>query len=284
MLAPQVPVEWKASLAAPMTIPLWNRQHLSPLAIEKPRTTHEFKLHRGWAIVLETMRLQASLETETLQSTVPCLPSLLETDVKHLSAAILCGLFIAAPLSVSAQDIDIDALMADIEQRSGQYEQLIGILQGTDANRALAAFDAMVASGNATMTEVAINTGLLATDSRLRARALWEALSRKDSMTTTVDTSALENDEKAALNEWVGPVQTWTLYQKFPDTQCVNLDSSASCYPGRHLSVSGLRVDMTTNYASGISAQFALDESGVLVGTIMNRATMQTYPARIEFR
>ncbi|MCE8438520.1 hypothetical protein, partial [Rhodovulum sulfidophilum] len=138
--------------------------------------------------------------------------------MQYLPVAVLGAISIATTLS--AQEIDIGALMADIETRSGQYEQLIGILQGTDANRALAAFDAMVATGDPTMIEVAVNTGLSATDSRLRARALWEALSRKDAITLIIETSEIGEDDKAALDDWYGEIQTWPLNQKYPETQC----------------------------------------------------------------
>ncbi len=175
--------------------------------------------------------------------------------------------------------------MADIDKRSGQVDQLIDILQGTDANRSLAAFDAMMATGDPTMIEVAVNTGLSATDSRLRARALWEALSRKDAMTLIIDTSELDQDEKAALDDWYGEIQTWPLNQKYPETQCINLCGYPSgCYIGRSLSVSGLRVDIKYEPSPGIAGQFALDEAGKLVGRVTDPGDKSTYPATIEFR
>ncbi|SDF61499.1 hypothetical protein SAMN04488105_1366 [Salipiger thiooxidans] len=203
--------------------------------------------------------------------------------MQYLPVAVLGAISIATTLS--AQEIDIGALMADIETRSGQYEQLIGILQGTDTNRALAAFDAMVATGDPTMIEVAVNTGLSATDSRLRARALWEALSRKDAITLIIETSEIGEDEKAALGNWYGEIQTWPLNQKYPETQCINLyGRSSGCYLGRSLSVSGLRVDIKYDPNPGIAGQFALDEAGKLVGRVTSNESRHTYPATIEFR
>lgn len=206
----------------------------------------------------------------------------LESHLKRILTAMFATGLLAAP--TLAQDVDIDALMADIDKRSGQYEQLIAILQGTDANRSLAAFDAMVDTGDATMIEVAVNTGLSATDSRLRARALWEALARKDSMTLIVDTAELDQDERTALDAWYGEIQTWPLYQKLPETQCINLNSTADCYIGRNLSVSGLKLDINYDPNPGISGQFTLDESGRLVGRVTDDRSKATYPATIEFR
>lgn len=201
--------------------------------------------------------------------------------IKHSSVAIVA---VALSAPAQAQIADLEALLSRIDTRSGQYQQLIEILQGADANRALAAFDVMVESGDATLIEVAINSALSATDSRIRARALWEALARKDSVSVIVDTTDLDTEEKSNLNDWFGPLQTWTLREKFPDTQCINVDASSECYPGRNLSVSGIRVDMVFNYGDGLSGQFALDETGALAGQIMRFNTKSVFPARIEFR
>lgn len=200
----------------------------------------------------------------------------------RFSSGLLGAICLA--MAAAAQDIDMTALEADIDARSSQYDQLIGILQGTDANRSLAAFDAMVETGNPTMIEVAVNTGLMATDSRLRARALWEALSRKDVITITVDTSGLTQEEKTSLNEWNGAVQTFSAYQRFAETQCINLASGSRCFPRNSLNVSGVHVDIAYSSDGGLAGQFTLDESGKLSGRIMNDRTKDTYPAMIEFR
>lgn len=186
--------------------------------------------------------------------------------------------------TASAQDIDIDALLSRIDARTEKYSQLTEIVQGTDANRALAAFDAMVDTGDPTLIELAISAGMAATDERLRARALWEALSRKDAVTITVDSSGLDADRKAELNEWFGAVQTWPVYQKFADSQCVNLRSSRDCAQTASFSVGGLRVDMSANIGAGINGQFTLDASGGLSGQIMNPTSKSVYPARMEIR
>ena len=197
-----------------------------------------------------------------------------------LTAALLFGTAGVA----AAQSLDIDALIAGIDKRSTPYEALIDILQGTDGNRSLASFDAMIETGDATMIEVAVNTGISATDSRLRARALWEALSRRDALTIEIEVDELADDRKAAVKEWYGAFQTWSLQQKFPDSQCINLSSKSDCYVGRNLTASGLIVDIVYNAAPGISGQFELNGSGELSGTVMDLSSKSTYPARITFR
>ncbi|WP_323717931.1 hypothetical protein [Paracoccus aminovorans] len=185
-----------------------------------------------------------------------------------------------------AQGVDLVALMAQIDKSSGQYEQLIGILQGSDSNRALAAFDAMLRSGDKTLTEVALEAGLSATDSRLRARALWEALSHKSALSIVFDEGSLDETRKQALIEWSGQVVTLPLYAAFADRQCLNLSNSRECVPDKSVSVAGLGVDIRFDgYRSyGLNAQFSLDESGTLVGLVTNPSSNATFPARIVFR
>lgn len=183
------------------------------------------------------------------------------------------------------QSIDIEKLLTGIEERSGQYETLIEILQGTDATRSLAAFDAMIETGDPTMIEVAVNSGISATDSRLRARALWEALSRRDAFTIEVILDELPDDSETGLTEWYGSIQTWPLHDKFHESQCINLSTSQTCDGEKMVSVSGLVVDIRYQSAGqGIYGKFELAESGDLSGTVMDTRIKTTYPARIKFR
>lgn len=186
------------------------------------------------------------------------------------------------PFAASAQNVDVDALLSKIDQRSGQYQQLIEILQGADAARALAAFDAMLESGDKTLRETAISAAMSSTDERLRARALWETLATKDSITVVIAADGLDDDARAALGEWVGAVSTWGVTDRFADTQCVNLYSTAKCAVDYHLSVSGLKVDM--RYKGTLTGGFTLNSEGVLVGEVMNPETKVVYAASVQLR
>lgn len=84
--------------------------------------------------------------------------------------------------NVAAQDVDVEALKVKMAERADNYSTLVDILEGVDENAALAAFDVMLESGNKTLAEMAINSALAAADARLRARALWEVLARRDSL------------------------------------------------------------------------------------------------------
>ncbi|QHQ33864.1 hypothetical protein [Algicella marina] len=201
--------------------------------------------------------------------------------MKTLLPALLLGL----ALPVSAQDIDLEALTAKIDARAGDYTTLGEILEGTDGQRALAAFDVMMESGNTTLAEIALTRSLAAPDRELRARALWEAISRRDGLVITVDTSEIDGNETAlaVLAEWGGPIQTWPFYQKFPETQCINLYSRNDCYAGYNITISGLKLDI--GYEKKIKGTFTLTEDGVLRGRIAPPAADNlTFPATIDFR
>lgn len=186
------------------------------------------------------------------------------------------------PAALAAQEIDVDAMIASIDQRSGQYAQLTEILQGADPTRALAAFDVMLESGDKTMRETAISAAMSATDERLRARALWETLSQKDSFTVQIDTEDLDQDARAALDSWIGASSTWSITDRFPDTKCLNLYRTGDCTDSYHLSVSGLKVDML--YSGRATGGFVLNTEGLLEGELMNPATNTVYAAKVQLR
>ena len=192
--------------------------------------------------------------------------------------------FVAAGLAgpITAQSLDMDALLAEIDGRSGQYGQLTDILQGADPNRALAAFDVMLESGDKSLRETAISAAMTATDERLRARALWETLALKDSITLVIDTEELAEEARAALDQWVGPVSTWGITARHPETQCLNLYRTGDCQTDYHLSVSGLKMDM--RFSSTIQGGFSMTPEGTLAGEVVNPSTKAVYPATIQLR
>lgn len=192
-----------------------------------------------------------------------------------LALAVLTGV-------AQAQSLDVDAMISSIDERSGQYSKLVEILQGPDSNRALAAFDVMLASGDKTMRETAISTGMSATDERLRARALWEAFSLKDSFTISIDTKDLDVEAKGELAKWIGAVSTWAITARFPETQCLNLYRANDCAENYHVSIAGLNVDLA--YRGQIQGSFLLNSEGVLVGEVTNAASKAVYPASVRLR
>lgn len=193
-----------------------------------------------------------------------------------LSVAVLTG-------AAEAQSLNVDEMIASIDERSGQYSKLTEILQGSDATRAIAAFDVMLESGDKTMRETAVSAAMSATDERLRARALWETFSQKDSFTISVDNKDLDADAQSALDGWIGAVSTWSITARFPDTQCLNLyRANKDCETSYHISISGLNVDVI--YHSQLQGSFALNSEGVLVGEIMDVSTKSVYPASVRLR
>ena len=91
-------------------------------------------------------------------------------------------------------------------------------------------------------------------------------------------------EETTSLNKWRGAVQTFSAYQRFPETQCINLRSLSTCNQSNSVNVSGVHVDIIYSSTADLAGQFTLDESGKLSGRIMNDKTKDVYPATIEFR
>lgn len=185
-------------------------------------------------------------------------------------------------LPASAEDIDIDALLTAIDKKSGQYDQLVEILQGPDATRALAAFDVMLETNDKTLRETAISAAITATDERLRARALWETLVQKDSVTLRIETAELDDEEMVAVEGWIGSVSTWAITGRFPDTQCLNLYRPTPCNVDYNMSVSGLQVDLL--YKGRMHGLVTLNGEGILVGEITNPNSKAVFPVSIQLR
>lgn len=183
---------------------------------------------------------------------------------------------------LSADEIDVDTLLGAIDERASQYEQLIAVLQGSDATRSLAAFDVMIETGDKTLRETAISAALTATDERLRARALWETLVAKDSVTVQIATDDLSDDQKTALDDWIGEISTWPITARFPETQCLNLFNTNNCNLEYNISVSGVQIDM--RYKSRLQGRLVLNAEGSLSGTLSDPGTNDVFPATIQLR
>lgn len=196
------------------------------------------------------------------------------------AAVLLCSM-----VSAFAQDIDVEALKTKIEARSGQYGELTAILDNESIDTALAAFDVMVETGNKTLTELAISAGLSAADTRLRARALWEAMSRRKAFVVQVDTASLDEgeDEQTPVGKWFGEQRSFPVHEVFAETQCLNLNTFDTCNTGSNVTISGIKLDITSG--SDFAGSFELGVDGILHGTISNpRLKTAAAPATITFR
>lgn len=188
-------------------------------------------------------------------------------------------------LGAGAQDIDVEALKKKIEQRSGQYSELTAILESESVDTALAAFDVMVETGNKSLTEMALSSALSAVDTRLRARALWEVMSRRRSFVVEIDKEALaeQGADADAVREWFGEQQSFSVTNVFADTQCLNLNQRSECNASRNATISGIKLDLVMD--NSISGSFTLGPDGALHGSISSPTrNSPSYPARITFR
>ncbi len=205
---------------------------------------------------------------------------------------MICRSIITALLGVcllagaAVAQVDVTKLKEKIAARQGEYSEIMNLLEAADGTDALAVFDVLVETDNPSLLEMALNHGFTAADVTLRARALWEAMFRRDNLTIEIETDGLSDDAAAALNDWNGKTQTWDLYNKIAETKCISLRNLGNqCAAGYQLTVSGIKLDI--RYTGQLSASFVLGEDGVLTGTLRGgKANRQQYDynARIVFK
>lgn len=198
--------------------------------------------------------------------------------------AMAFGIFLQP--KAGAQQIDSSALIESIKQGAQQYDDLLTLLTADDLKTRLSAFTVLVDHGDKSLFELAVSTAMADTSEVLRARALWEAMSRRDSIAVEFDMTLIAKDEtlKSTFETAKNPEQlAWTTYGSLPDRQCLNLSSSSSakgkCAGQYHVDVSGLVV--TVIYQSTLG-QFLLEEDGILRGKLTYGSV--TYPATITVR
>ena len=201
----------------------------------------------------------------------------------------ILALTIFATGNAYAQKVDIDALKKQIQTDSDEFSELRGLLKNPDINVRLAAFDAMVKHGDPSLYEIAISSGLVDTDEVLRARALWETLSRRRSITFLIDPDKKVEDEKT--RKILDTANTWTINIRgvYEAGKCLNFRSSSqsndTCQVGGNFSISGTTVQFIQNYSNwNSSAQLFLEGDGVLQGKITDSAKQIVYPVEIDLR
>lgn len=182
--------------------------------------------------------------------------------VPGLLALILAGF----PAPLPAQQVDAQQLIEDARARARRIEEAKTALGDADPIVRLAAFDAMVSSGDPLFRDVAIDTGLGGSDHALRARALvYAVLARKQLLfeLTADSTAAREVLEKSrehvASN---GPTLRRTV-----DSRKSDVDQGVVALNGGNAIVHDLIV--TLNLDNGaIVGELGLQNDNTLKGTI----------------
>jgi len=197
-------------------------------------------------------------------------------------AFVICVLAVAGS-DVRAQRVDIEAIKQQAQGSASEFAELRALLRSPDENLRLAAFDAMVAHGDPSLFELATATALGDASDVVRARALWEILSRRATFTVRFDPEGTVTDGEPAdaLDELFRGRENYTVAAGFPEWKCLSLNSSSRCQAAYSLSLSGVVGTLTYGDLVG---QLVLEGDGVLRGTLRHEDVSVPFPAEIRLR
>lgn len=198
-------------------------------------------------------------------------------------AGLLATLWLTAP--AEAQMIDTDAIRRQAEEKSGEFAELRALLRDEDVNLRLAAFDAMVAHGDPSLYEIAVSTAIADIDEVIRARALWEVLSRMRTLNIDVDPEDTLKGDAAETVEgfWQGRMN-FSVGNTVREANCINLYyDRPECIAQHSLSVNGTRVGFS--YASQqLDGVMRLESDGILRGTFRHTRSKIEFPVAMTLR
>lgn len=201
----------------------------------------------------------------------------------RLAAGLMLALL---PGMLTAQKIDIEAIKSKAEADAGEFAQLRALMRDEDANLRLAAFDAMVAHGDPSLYEIATSMGIADIDEIVRARALWEILSRMRTLTILVDPEnkvTADAARKALYDTYQGRM-SFQVGNAIKSQNCVNLYyTKEDCQAGYNLAVNGTRVNFVfqNQYIDGT---LTLDGDAALRGVFRNTNLKVEFPVEIPLR
>ena len=198
------------------------------------------------------------------------------------------GLICLLSSPTTAQKIDVDALKATIGKASDSYAELRPLLSDPNESKRIAAFEAFVAHGDKGLYEIAVSSAIADGSEVLRARALWEIMSRRDLITIAFDMEAINKNETLQQNfsKAKMPAQfVWKVLKRFPETQCLSMQHSTNCHPSSSWTISGLTAAFKHG-SSNTSGQFELMDDGRLLGEVTWKYHEQTanFPAIVIIR
>ena len=185
-----------------------------------------------------------------------------------------------------AQKIDIEAIKSAAKTDASEFSELRALMRDDDPNVRLAAFDALVAHGDPSLYEIAVSMGISDIDEVVRARALWEMLSRTRTLAILVDPGSevtSQEDQKALAETYQGRMSL-QVATAIKQENCINLYyEREDCVAGYNLTINGTRVSLvySNQYIDGT---LKLDSDGALRGTLRNTRLKIDFPVEIPLR
>lgn len=195
------------------------------------------------------------------------------------------SLVLAASMAC-AQKLDIEAIKSKAAADADEFAELRALMRDEDANLRLSAFDAMVTHGDPSLYEIAVSMGIADVDEVVRARALWEILTRMRTMAILVDPegSIADNELQKTLQAKYQGRMSFQVGNAHKETNCINLFYNRDdCVAGYNLSVNGTLV--TFVYANQyLDGTLKLDSDGALRGILRNTQIRVEFPVEVPLR
>ncbi len=200
---------------------------------------------------------------------------------------LVTSLFLALlPVTLAAQKIDIDAIKSKAKTDASEFAELRALLRDEDANLRLAAFDAMVEHGAPSLYEIAISMAISDIDEVVRARALWEMLSRMRTLAILVDPEEeiTSTEARKSLEKTYQGRMSFQIGNALKNENCINLYyTKENCVAGYNLTINGTRVVFVyqNQYLDGT---LTLDGDGALRGVLRNTSLQIEFPVEVPLR
>jgi hypothetical protein len=206
--------------------------------------------------------------------------------VRGILVSMLTGAMVLAT-QAAAQSLSIDDLRAQIDQKVGAQNEFQALLSDPDPARAMAAMEIMMASGDAALMRMAVETGIFSSNPAVRATALKAFLGAKPTVTAFLtlgdayDTSQRNwvNGQIARMNGSVTPEDV-----AFFSLRVGDYDAEQDCYMNGDPR-QGCLFRVTDQVVSlrifDVWNGLALDEAGELVGAVTPYANYPSAAARI---
>ncbi len=158
-------------------------------------------------------------------------------------------------------------LIENARKRAREIQEIKQVLADPDQTVRLAAFDAMVGSGNATQREMALDAGLASTDSVLRNLAFKHALLGQDqiSITLIVDTEASKVVQEKSVERIDRHGGNWVA---IIDPKTVDLVAGKFNHPGNSSMKGGVSGPQMTLKYGDVGAEMRLQDDNTLVGKV----------------
>lgn len=189
-------------------------------------------------------------------------------------------------VTAGAQKLDIESIKSKAASDADEFSELRALMRNEDANLRLAAFDAMVTHGDPSLYEIAVSMGIADVDEVVRARALWEILSRMRTLAVLVDPEGKVSNKGAQeqLQKSYQGRMSFQVGSTHKPANCINLYyEKENCAAGYNLSVNGTLV--TFVYANqNLDGTMKLDSDGALRGTFRNTRYKIEFPVEVPLR